>query len=82
MVNIRLTMFSHSFLGMGEDKCKKNYNLIGCYEEYNPGVLLFNDRHNIKWNDITKYMEGYKAIYYLPFHNNFCSKPIYIYIYI
>ena len=47
------------FTGKGEESCADNYDLIGCYEEYDPGVILLNDRHNIEWKDISSYMKRY-----------------------
>eukprot|EP00795_Rhopilema_esculentum_P001079 gene1079-15413_t len=38
--------------------CKRDYDMLGCYEEYSPGTLLFSDRNNINWGDIEGYMRG------------------------
>eukprot|EP00112_Aurelia_sp_Birch-Aquarium-sp1_P004443 Seg1505.2 transcript_id=Seg1505.2/GoldUCD/mRNA.D3Y31 product=Hemicentin-1 protein_id=Seg1505.2/GoldUCD/D3Y31 len=36
----------------------RSYDLIGCFEESNPGKILIADRHNINWEDIVSYMQS------------------------
>ena len=36
--------------------CKRDYDSIGCFQEFYPGELLLNDRDNIDWNNIVPYM--------------------------
>ena len=39
-----------------EEKCFDTYNLIGCFEENNPGKLLENYRNDINWHNIFAFM--------------------------
>ena len=43
--------------GNAEEECSGTYNLIGCFEENNPGKVLQNYRDDINWTDIVRFMK-------------------------
>ncbi len=55
------TLTTKNISGKGSSSCKKDYNMIGCYEENNPGVAIFDDKHSVDWNNIVDFMSRYKS---------------------
>ena len=64
--DVKISTYSVTAEGSNDCVPSKPYDMLGCFEETNPGTFLFNDRENIDWHDIVGYMKRYlqDVLYY------------------